>query len=937
MIKQLQKNSALFGANAAFVEMLYEQYLQNPYDVSEQWRRYFDSLQSTIAGDGQIRLAETRETAMPPASVTESTDFEIQERKQIAVLQLINTYRFMGVRRANLDPLGLQQKQDVPELDLAFHALTENDMDKAFGTGSLVAPDHAPLRNILQRLQRTYCGSIGIEYMHISDLQQKRWIQNRFESIASQPSFSAEYKHHILERLTAAEGLENYLNTRYVGQKRFSGEGNESLIPMLDKLIQHAGISGIQEVVMGMAHRGRLNVLINTFGKMPSELFLEFEGKQPQSLTSGDVKYHQGFSSAAMTPSGIVRLALAFNPSHLEIVNPVVVGSARARQHRAGDKRGDKVLPVLMHGDASFAGQGVVMETLNLSQTRGYGTGGTIHIVINNQIGFTTSDPRDSRSTLYCTDVVKMIDAPIFHVNSDDPEAAVMVIETALDFRMQFHKDVVIDLVCFRRQGHNEQDEPMVTQPAMYSVIRQHPGTRKLYADHLVQQGIIDEASAEAMVQAYQRAMDEGRNPNTTICYDYKSPSTTAWAPYLHPGKWDQSVKTGVAMADLQTLSERLINIPSSFRLHSRVARVIESRRKMGLGEQPLDWGMAETLAYATLLEEGYPVRISGQDCGRGTFFHRHAVLHDQEREHEQWEDGIYVPLRHVAPAQADFTIIDSILSEEAVLAFEYGYATTLPDELVIWEAQFGDFANGAQVVIDQFLASGETKWGRLCGLVLLLPHGYEGQGPEHSSARLERFMQLCAEYNIQICIPSTPAQVFHLLRRQVIRPLRRPLIVMTPKSMLRHKEAVSTLEELAEGHFQPIIAEVEALDPDTVRRLIVCSGKVYYELIAYRREHAIKDMVIIRLEQLYPFPHDDFQAEIDRYHQAKEVIWCQEEPGNQGAWHRIQHYLLRHMRPDQKLGYALRPSSASPAPGYLSLDRLRQKEAVEAAFRDTI
>jgi len=951
-MKQFLENSMLFGANAAFIEMLYEQYLENPSNVSTQWHQYFDSLQQTETISARDvphtpiveSLARSAATQSPFSGAPEEhqtaaqlASTEAKERKQVAVLQLINTYRFLGSRRANLDPLNLQQKIDVPELDPGFYGLSDTDMDKVFNTGSLVGPEHATLQEILQRLKQTYCSSIGAEYMYIADTKQKRWIQSKLESISAQPNFPPEYKRHILERLTAAEGLEKYLHNRYVGQKRFSGEGNESLIPLLDKLLQHAGAAGVQEIAMGMAHRGRLNVLVNTLGKMPSELFQEFEGKHPQALTSGDVKYHQGFSSAVMTPGGIVHLALAFNPSHLEIVNPVVEGSVRARQHRLGDKSGEQVIPVLLHGDAAFAGQGVVMETLNLSQTRGYGTGGTIHIIINNQIGFTTSDPRDSRSTLYCTDVVKMIDAPVFHVNGDDPEAVVMITEIALDFRMQFRKDVVIDLVCFRRQGHNEQDEPMVTQPSMYRVIRKHPGTRKRYAEKLIQQGVIDEMGAESMIQSYRDAMDAGCNPNTSICYDYKSPHAVNWALFLESGDWNQSVKTGLPIKDLVYLTERLTDIPATFKLNPRVEKIIEDRRKMGEGSLPLDWGMAENLAYAALLKDGYPIRISGQDCARGTFFHRHAVLHDQKRDQDQWEDGTYVPLRHIAPKQPNFVIIDSMLSEEAVLGYEYGYATAQPSELVIWEAQFGDFANGAQVVIDQFISSGEAKWGRLCGLVLLLPHGYEGQGPEHSSARLERFLQSCAEYNIQVCVPSTPAQIFHLLRRQMIRPIRKPLIVMSPKSMLRHKEAVSSLEDLASGHFQAIIPEVEELNLEKTRRIIICSGKIYYELMAYRREHDITNMAIIRLEQLYPFPHDDFQAEVNRYSHAKEIIWCQEEPGNQGAWHRIQHYLMRHMRSDQILGYALRPSSASPSVGYLALDRLLQKELIEAAFREKI
>ncbi|SDH80524.1 2-oxoglutarate dehydrogenase E1 component [Nitrosomonas sp. Nm132] len=952
MMKQLLENSALFGANAPFIEDLYEKYLKNPDSIAAEWRSYFDSLQQTLtittrdiphtpiiesfvqtarSPSSEKNLAQLQKSAIP------SIRDESKERKQITVLQLINMYRFLGVRLAHLDPLNHQQVSDVPELDPAFYELTEADMETVFNTGSLVGQEHASLQEILQILRQTYCGTIGAEYMYLTDLKQKRWIQNRLEGPRSQPNLTADYKRHILERLTAAEGLEKYLHTRYVGQKRFSGEGNESLIPLLDKLLQHAGEIGVQEIIIGMAHRGRLNVLVNTLGKMPSDLFLEFEGKKVQTLTAGDVKYHQGFSSAVMTPGGIVYLALAFNPSHLEIVNPVVEGSVLARQHRLHDKNGELVIPILLHGDAAFSGQGVVMETLNLSQTRGYGTGGTVHIIINNQIGFTTSDPRDSRSTLYCTDVAKMIEAPIFHVNGDDPEAVVMVTEIALDFRMQFHKDVVIDLVCFRKQGHNEQDEPMVTQPSMYRIINKHPGTRKFYADKLEAAGIIEVTETEAMVKAYYDAMDAGHNPNKTILYDYKSPHSVNWVPFLNPGKWNQPIKTEIPIDELKHLVERLTDIPATFKLHPRVEKIIADRREMGKGNLPLDWGMAENLAYASLLKEGYPIRFSGQDSGRGTFFHRHAVLHDQNRLQEQREDGTYVPLRYIAAKQSDFTIIDSMLSEEAVLGFEYGYATAQPNRLVIWEAQFGDFANGAQVVIDQFITSGEAKWGRLCGLVMMLPHGYEGQGPEHSSARLERFLQLCAEYNIQVCIPSTPAQIFHLLRRQMIRPIRKPLIIMMPKSMLRHKESVSSLEDLAHGQFQAVIPEVENLDTDKIKRIITCSGKIYYELSAYRRKQGITDMAIIRLEQLYPFPHENFQAEIDRYPNTKEIIWCQEEPGNQGAWHRIQHYILRHKRPEQILGYALRPSSASPSVGYLALDRFQQNELIEAAFRDKI
>ncbi len=936
----------LFGTNAPFIEELYEDYLQNPTLVLPEWRSYFDELQK-IAGKTTRDVSHSPVLAAfirPAAEHTRDGQSSVQgaeqavaaERKQVSVLQIINAHRFLGVRLASLDPLKHQEKPYIPELDPSHYGLTEADMGTVFDTGSLVGPGRATLREILQALRQIYCSSIGIEYMYIADTEQKRWIQKRFEGPRSQPAYSAEYKRHILERLNAAEGLEKYLHTRYVGQKRFSGEGGESLIPLLDNLLQRAGQMGVQEVVIGMAHRGRLNVLVNTLGKMPAELFQEFEGKHAQELTAGDVKYHQGFSSAMSTPGGgVMRLTLAFNPSHLEIVDPVVEGSVRARQHRLRDRQGKLVLPVLLHGDAAYAGQGVVMETLNLSQTRGYGTGGTVHVVINNQIGFTTSDPRDARSTLYCTDVSKMIEAPIFHVNGDDPEAVVMVTEIALDYRMQFQKDVVIDMVCFRRLGHNEQDEPMVTQPQMYKVISRHPGTRKLYADRLQSEGVIQAGAAEQMVQAYRDDMDAGRNPNKTILYDYKPQRAVDWAPFLKDSRWEQKVQTGLPMAELKHLAGRLIAIPANFKLHPRVEKIIADRRLMSEGKLPLDWGMAENLAYAALLKDGYPVRISGQDSGRGTFFHRHAVLHDQERE--RWDEGTYVPLSHITPEQPDFVVIDSVLSEEAVLGFEYGYATAEPNELVVWEAQFGDFANGAQVVIDQFIASGEAKWGRLCSLVMMLPHGYEGQGPEHSSARLERYLQLCAEYNIQVCVPSTPAQMFHLLRRQMVRPLRKPLIIMSPKSMLRRKESVSSLEDLAAGSFQSVISETDKLDSEKVRRIIACCGKIYYDLLAYRREHKIVDMAIIRIEQLYPFPHDDFQAEIERYANARDILWCQEESGNQGAWHRIQHYLLRHKRPDQVLGYALRPSSASPAVGYLAKHNLQQSELVAAAFREKI
>ncbi|MEO6422134.1 MAG: 2-oxoglutarate dehydrogenase E1 component, partial [Candidatus Nitrotoga sp.] len=863
-------------------------------------------------------------------------------RKQVAVLQLINAHRFLGVHRASLDPLNRHPKPEVPELDPAVHGLTESDMDTTFETGSLVGSPRMMLREILQLLRQTYCGSIGAEYMYINDVEQKRWIQNRLESVRGQPNFSADMQHRILERLTAAETLERYLHTKYVGQKRFSLEGGESLIPMLEHLLQRAGTQGVRETVIGMAHRGRLNVVVNTLGKLPSDLFAEFEGKHSEELTSGDVKYHQGFSSDIATPGGAMHLALAFNPSHLEIVNPVVEGSVRARQHRRGDKEGREVMPVLLHGDAAFAGQGVIMETFSLSQTPGYHTGGTVHIIINNQIGFTTSNKRDARSSLHCTDVAKMIDAPIFHVNGDDPEAVLLITEIALDYRMTFKRDVVIDMVCFRKLGHNEQDEPLVTQPFMYRYVNKHPGTRALYAKYLLEANVMAEGEPEEMIAAYRRAMDEGINPIKTVLNDFNKEHAVNWSEFKSGVPWDVTVTTAVQSEQLQKFSQRLTEVPADFMLQSRVEKIISDRRAMGNGELALDWGMAENLAYASLVAEGIPVRLSGEDSARGTFFHRHAVLHDQNRT--QWDKGYYTPLQNIAPDQADFIVINSILSEEAVLAFEYGYASAEPNSLVIWEGQFGDFANGAQVVIDQFISSGEAKWGRLCGLVMFLPHGYEGLGPEHSSGRIERYLQLCADYNIQVCIPSTPAQMFHLLRRQMLRPTRKPLIVFTPKSMLRSKDASSPMCDLAQGSFQPVIGEVDELEAAKVRRIIVCSGKIYYELKSARREFDIQnaspkslppaEVAIIRLEQLYPFPHNDFEAQIANYPNAMELLWCQEEPGNQGAWHRIQHYLLRHLRKGMKLAYALRSSSASPAAGYLAVHNEQQKAVIDAAFR---
>ncbi|HUP94336.1 MAG TPA: 2-oxoglutarate dehydrogenase E1 component [Burkholderiales bacterium] len=937
MIKEFLGSSYLFGSNAPFIEALYESYLHDPQSVEPRWRSYFDELQRLDDGPADVSHEEVQRRFIDlakqrrPAVAAETARPQLAE-KQFSVFQLITAYRTLGARHANVDPLGRVEKPYIAELDPAHYGLTDSDLDTVFSTGTLFWQRQATLREILQFLRDTYCGSIAVEYMYMTDMAQKRWVQERLESIRATPAYDADFRKHILERLTAAETLEKYMHTRYVGQKRFSGEGGESLIAQLDLLLQRAGKAGVQELVIGMAHRGRLNVLVNTMGKMPKDLFAEFEGEHDPDLLVGDVKYHMGFSSNIMTPGGPMHVTLAFNPSHLEIVDPVVEGSVRARQHRRRDFTGDQVLPVLIHGDASFAGQGVIQETLNLAQTRGYGTGGTVHIVVNNQIGFTTSDPRDARSTIYCTDVAKMLEVPIFHVNGDDPEAACLVTEIALDYRMQYHRDVVVDLVCYRRLGHNEQDEPMVTQPLMYKRIQKLPTTRKLYADKLAGEGVLTAAEGEEMIATFRKALDAGYHTNQTILSNYKPPFEIDWSRYKG-SKWNERDDTRLPLETLKKLGQRVTTVPDNFKLHPRVQKIVDDRRLMARGELPLDWGMAEHLAYASLLQEGYSIRLSGQDSGRGTFFHRHAVLHDQNRE--RWDQGCYMPLQHVSEKQGDFVVIDSLLSEAAVVGFEYGYATSSPNELVIWEAQFGDFANGAQVVIDQFIAAGEVKWGRMCGLVMLLPHGYEGQGPEHSSARIERYLQLCADYNMQVCIPATPVQLYYLLRRQMVRPQRKPLIIFTPKSLLRHKESVSPLEEFANDKFRPINEDWDAqeIDPAKVARMVLCSGKVYYDLRQGRKTRGIENLPLVRIAQLYPFAHDDFKALMERYKSATEIVWCQEEPRNQGAWRHIQHYLLRHLLPHQKLYYAGRDSSASPAAGYKQLHDEQQKALVEQAL----
>jgi 2-oxoglutarate dehydrogenase E1 component len=941
MMQQQFLNSYLFGSNAPYVEELYEAYLNNPGSVPDKWRAYFDAMQHMPAVDGSARhdvphtsvIASFTERAKkgPIRTITASPDMEMG-RKRVAVTQLIAAYRFMGTHWANLDPLQRQERPSIQELDPAFYGFGDADMDVVFNiSNTYFGSETASLRDLLHALRDTYCRSIGTEFMHITDPAPKRWMQEKLESTRATPNFDTEKKKHILERLTAAEGLERYLHTKYVGQKRFSLEGGESFITALDEVIQRAGERGVQEIVLGMAHRGRLNVLVNTLGKMPQDLFAEFEGRHADDLPAGDVKYHQGFSSDISTPGGPVHLSLAFNPSHLEIVNPVVEGSAKARMQRRGDRDGSQVLPLLVHGDAALAGQGVVMETLNLAQTRGYGTRGTLHIVINNQIGFTTSDPRDSRSTLYCTDVMKMVEAPVLHVNGDDPEAVVFAIQIALDFRMEFKRDVVVDIVCFRKLGHNEQDTPALTQPLMYKKIAKHPGTRKTYADKLCAQGTIREGEDEEMVRAYRDAMDAGRHTVDPVISNFKGKYAVDWSPFLNR-KWTDAADTAVPLQELKRLAARITTVPENFKVHPLVEKVLADRAAMGRGEMNLDWGMGEHLAYASLVASGFAIRLTGQDAGRGTFVHRHSVLHDQNRE--KWDAGSYIPLQYVSEQQAPFLVIDSVLSEEAVLAFEYGYSTAEPNTLTIWEAQFGDFTNGAQVVIDQFISSGEVKWGRASGLTMMLPHGYEGQGPEHSSARIERFLQLCADHNMQVVQPTTASQIFHLLRRQMIRPFRKPLVIMTPKSLLRNKDAGSPLSEFTKGSFQTVIAEVnEKIDAKKVKRILACSGRIYYDLVNARKERSQSDVAILRIEQLYPFPHKAFAAELKKFPAATELVWVQDEPQNQGAWFQIQHNMFEGLAEGQKLAYAGRPASASPAVGYYDKHYAQQKALIETAF----
>ena len=932
-------STALYGGNADFIEDLYEQFQKDPQAVDPAWARYFNSLRPGTAGEPstgepahrQIRERLAAKLQKPAAAGSTRPAADVASAKQAAVSRLIQIYANRGHLVANLDPLGLQQRPKPYVMNLEYFGLSGADLDTEFFTGSRTSAiaERSKLKDILATLKFIYCDTIGAEFAHVSDTEERLWLQDQFQSARMQRRFSVEEKKNILWQLTAAEGLERYLHTKYVGQKRFSLEGGDSLIPLLDHLVQQGGKAGVEETIIGMAHRGRLNVLVNLLGKSPKDLFSEFEGQYDLATLrgSGDVKYHKGFSADLKTDYGNVHVALAFNPSHLEVVNAVVEGSVRARQERRKDVRGDKVLAVQIHGDAAFAGQGVIMETLQLSQARGFYTGGSVHLIVNNQVGFTTSDPRDARSTLYCSDVAKMVEAPIFHVNADDPEAVCFVARFALEYRLKFHKDVVIDLVCYRRHGHNEADEPAATQPLMYQIIRKKPTARQLYADKLASEGVLTAADAAAMMEQYRNGLDEGRPQARAALGLIGNKFTVDWSEYLS-ADWSEPVRTAVDMGLLRTLGKAITTYPSDWKLHPRVLAVMQARERMVSGELALDWGCAETLAYASLLQAGYPVRLTGQDSGRGTFFHRHAVLHDQATGRR------YVPLQHVAASQPTFTVIDSVLSEEAVMGFEYGFSTAEPRCLTIWEGQFGDFCNGAQVIIDQFISSGEAKWGRLSGITLFLPHGYEGQGPEHSSARLERFLQLCAEYNIQVCVPSTPAQMFHMLRRQMLRPLRKPLIIMTPKSLLRHPLSVSRLEELAGGGFRTVIDDIDELKTSAVTRIVLCSGKVYFDLLKSRREAKVDSVAVVRLEQLYPFPSEEYESVVRKYSNAREIVWCQEEPQNQGGWYQIRHRLQAPLGAKQELLYAGRAGAAAPATGIPALHEQQQKNLVTAALQ---
>jgi 2-oxoglutarate dehydrogenase E1 component len=905
------------AGNLPFVDEVYERYRTDPSSVDASWRHLFESgVPAPTPTNGVQRHQAPQAVALP-----------VPRDRDARVFGLVNNYRVRGHLEAQIDPLGHMKREPHPGLDPHAWGLTDAEMEQVFGSGGLFGVSEAPLREILRRLRETYCGSIGVEMMHMVDVDRRIWLQQRMEPTLNKPPLDHATSVFILERMAAAELFEHFVHTKYVGTKRFSLEGAEMLIPLLDLVLEAAGAHAVDEAVIGMAHRGRLNVLRHTMGKAASDIFAEFEDIDAETMFGGgDVKYHLGFSSDRTLRNGSkMHLSLAFNPSHLEAVDPVVVGRVRAKQRRRADAKHERVLGILIHGDAAFAGQGLVPETLNLSGLHGYRTGGTVHVVVNNQIGFTTL-PAESRSTHYATDVAKAIMVPIFHVNGEDPVAVAQVVNLAMEYRRTFGSDVVIDLICYRKYGHNEADEPAFTQPLMYQKIEARPTPRQMVEQKYIREGVITAVEADDIVKK-QMAFLESEYTNKPKARPKVSAGSGYWQGYVGgPDAKVPDVDTGVPADKLHQLTQAITELPEGFRANSKITRLLAQRRQMGLGEAPIDWGMGEHLAFASLVDEGRLVRLSGQDSQRGTFSHRHAVVVDQRTELE------YVPLEHVRPGQGRFRVYNSPLSEAGVLGFEYGYSLDYPDGLVIWEAQFGDFVNGAQVIIDQFISSAEDKWKRLAGLVMLLPHGYEGQGPEHSSARLERFFELCGEDNMQVAYPTTPANYFHLLRRQVNRPWRKPLVVMTPKSMLRLPAARSQLEELTTGTFKRIIDDPAPLDRSQVKRVLLCTGKIYYELAEEQKKRNETKVAIVRLEQLYPINEHAVHATIAAYPSAREVVWVQEEPANMGA-----HWFLR-LRLEQALGdydyrAACRVESASPATGSQRAHVIEQQELVGRAF----
>ncbi len=924
------ESSHISGGHSAYLENMYELYLENPDQLSSEWVVFFDNLEPKGINGNRVSHKQIVDE-FKNLSRSANLSGNIPDARQSKVIRLIQSYRNRGHQKANLDPLGIMDRAEIEDLDLEFHGLSKEDLSDEFYTDTLlIGKEKATLKEIIESLKVIYCGNIGIEYNHIMDSYERKWFQKKFESKLGKYSFSTDDKLHIYERLNSAEGLAKYLAAKYPGMKRFGIDGAESLIPLVDAVIQNCGELGANQICFGMAHRGRLNLLVNVLGKLPSELFSAFdEDYEITGANTGDVKYHLGFSSNLETKGGEVHVSLNNNPSHLEIVDPVVLGSVRARQDRLNDNERQKVVPVLLHGDASFSGQGVVMESLQMSQTRGFNVGGTIHIIVNNQIGFTTSNKKDSRSTDYSTDVAKIIQAPVIHVNGDDPEMVVKAAIIACKYRKEFNKDIVIDLFCYRRRGHNEADDPSATQPLMYSKIKQHPSVLTQYEDALIREGLISSDQTAAVRSDYRKSLESGLSVAKNLAKKPNEELWFNWDEYIDNKWWDET-DTSITKKSITKLGKQISKTPENFNLGPQAAKIFKDRDQMTESKIDINWGYGEMLAYASLLEQGYPIRLTGQDVRRGTFSHRHACVFDKETG-----KGL-IPLSKIAEEHnTKFDIYDSLLSEEAVLAFEYGYSATWPTGLVIWEAQFGDFANGAQVVIDQFIVSAQHKWERLSGLVMLLPHGYEGQGPEHSSARIERFLQLCASENIQVCVPSSPAQIFHLLRRQAIRKLRTPLVVISPKSLLRNPDASSKITELTSGSFQCVIDD--DCQKDNIKKIILCSGKVFYDIKKQQNLSDKDDIAIIRIEQLYPFPYDDLEAILNTYPNVVEIVWCQEEPANQGAWfshrHRIQRVLDR-LKNNLEITLVSRPAAAAPAVGMMKLHLKQQEELIELALK---